>query len=200
MSAYPPFKTDPGLPIPAETALFFLSQYLTAAETSPYLLPNARLEASGPTAGSSSSSITIHNLKRVEAGLRGEFLAPKLDLEEGNVEVVKGMDDGVNTGDDAGEGAEEGWMDLQDYQREQSVEGPEQAQEETGVEDGGDVEDEEPEAPKSKKMKRKHEEVAQQVVRAPIDTEARKKEKKQRLKAEKRAKQEQKKKAVENGV
>lgn len=203
MSAYPPLKTSEGFPIPADIAAKFLSQYLEQAKTTPYLLPNARLETSGPTAGSSSSSITIHNLQRVEAGLRGEWIAPKIDLEVGaNVEVAKGMDDGITLEAVGFDKAEEGWMELEDYQREQSVEGPEQAQEELGVEDGDDTEenakvdeDATEETRISKASKKKGEKVDRKPnkIQAPVDSVARKNAKKERLKAEKRAREEQRK-------
>lgn len=187
MSAFPPIRTQEGLPVSADTALAYLSAYLTSAQTQPHFLPNARLEASGPTAGSSNSSVTIHNLQRVEAGLKGEWLAPVLDLEE-----VPIATDGDAIEIDAEQTQEEGWMDIDQYQREQSVEGPGEAQDDIGAEDGGDVEGGDVEygadsnAQPLKKAKK---------VEKSLDPEARKKEKKERLKAEKRAKEEQRKKA-----
>jgi hypothetical protein len=207
MSAFSPHRTIPSIPISQDIALKFLSNYLEATKTSPYLLPNARLESSGPTAGSSASSVTIHNLKRVEAGLRGEWLAPTLDLEEGNVTVAEGMDDGTNKGQDVNEEGEgEGWMDLDEYQREQSIEGGEIGERLPGVaelgdsdfdgpqvvEEHGESEDEkEVKDRKAKKIKIKHD-VAPVKVSKPIDKEARKREKKERLKQERRLKQAQK--------
>ncbi|KAH6711263.1 hypothetical protein DL95DRAFT_53054 [Leptodontidium sp. 2 PMI_412] len=123
MSAFPPQRSVASIPVSQDIALKYLSAYLEAAKTSSHLLPNARLEPSGPTAGSSTSNITIHNLERVEAGLRGEWLAPTLDLEEGNVPIAEGMDDGTNKEQQNAEA--EGWMDLDQYQREQSIEGGE---------------------------------------------------------------------------
>lgn len=198
MSAFPPIRTQKGLNVTPDTALLYLSAYLTSSKTSPHLLPNARLEASGPTAGSSNASVTIHNLQRVEAGLRGEWLAPELELEEEEqVKQVRKLKGGEET--------EEGWMDLDQYQREQSVEGPEFAQDELGVEDDGDVEgntqvdfygsgaEEDGDVvmgeakavapPIVKKVKKVKE----------LDPEARKKAKKDRMKEEKRAKEEQRK-------
>ncbi|KAH7336520.1 hypothetical protein BKA65DRAFT_527279 [Rhexocercosporidium sp. MPI-PUGE-AT-0058] len=121
MEPFPPQRSVASIPVSQDIALKYLSTYLEAAKTSPHLLPNARLEPSGPTAGSSTSNITIHNLQRVEAGLRGEWLAPTLDLEEGNVPIAEGMDDGTTKEHENAEG--EGWMDLDQYQREQSIEG-----------------------------------------------------------------------------
>jgi hypothetical protein len=205
MSAFPPHRAIPSVPISQDIALKFLSSYLEATKTSPHLLPNARLESSGPTAGSSASSVTIHNLKRVEAGLQGEWLAPTLDLEEGKVTVAEGMDDGTNKGQDVNEEAEgEGWMDLDEYQREQSIEGGEIGERLPGVAELGDSDFDGPEVeendkneegavnpPKAKKIKVKHN-VTPAKVTKPIDKEARKREKKERLKRERRLKEAQK--------
>jgi hypothetical protein len=196
MSAFPPHRTIPSIPIPQDIALKFLSNYLEATKTSPYLLPNARLESSGPTASFSASSVTIHNLKRVEAGLRGEWLAPTLDLEEGNVTVAEGMDDGTNKGQDVNEEGEgEGWMDLDEYQREQSIEGGEIGERLPGVAELGDSDFDGPRAleenetvrvHKAKKIKTKHD-----VAAGKVDKEVRKREKKARMKQEKRLKEAQ---------
>jgi hypothetical protein len=206
MSAFPPYRAIPSVPISQDIALKFLSSYLEATKTSPHLLPNARLESSGPTAGSSASSVTIHNLKRVEAGLRGEWLAPILDLEEGKVTVAEGKDDGTNKGQDVNEEAEgEGWMDLDEYQREQSIEGGEIGERLPGVAEPGDSDFDGPEVveendeneegavkpPKAKKIKVKHN-VTPAKLSKPIDKEARKREKKERLKRERRLKEAQK--------
>lgn len=66
--------------------------------------------------------MTIHNLQRVEAGLRGEWLAPILDLEESGVKFASGsMDAGMITGE--GDQMQlDGWQDLDEYRREQSIE------------------------------------------------------------------------------
>ena len=207
MSAFPPHRTIPSVPIDQEIALKFLSSYLEATKSAPHLLPNARLEPSGPTAGSSSSSITIHNLQRVEAGLRGEWLAPTLDLEEG-VKFAEGMDDGTNKGQDVNqEGEAEGWMDLDDYQREQSIEGGDIGETVEGVIDPGDTDyetpaaveesedNEEMEIPKVKKVKKDREHhVSTAKVSKSLDKDARKREKKQRHKEEQKQKQKEAKK------
>lgn len=212
MSAFPPHRSTEALPISIGNAQQFLSAYLAASKTYPHLLPNARLEPSGPTAGSSNSSVIIHNLQRVEAGLRGEWLAPTLELDEG-VKVTKGMDDGTNTGEAATETEGEGWMDLDQYQREQSIEGGEVgspgavviAQEgDSDLEDnrarGGDDEsgianekdgEDEADAPAPKKVKTKHQAASTKATFSkPKDVLARKADKKARRKEEQRRKAE----------
>jgi len=197
MSAFPPHRTVPSIPVSQEIALKYLSSYLAATSTTPHLLPNARLEASGPTAGSS-SSVTLHNLQRVEAGLKGEWLAPTLELNEGQgVAVAEGMDDGTNkTGEAEGE-----WQDLEDYQREQSIEEGDIGPRQTVVADSGEGNEDEVvekgtgedsevdvDAPKAKKVKTKHD-ATDLKVKKPKDKEAKKAEKKARLKEAQRQKQ-----------
>ena len=167
MSAFPTYRSIPSIPVDTETAHKYLRSYLEATKSSPYLLPNARLEPSGPTAGSSNSSVTIYNLQRVEAGLRGEWLAPTLELEENIVPVVT-----RSNGKEADNMETDGWQDLDEYQREQEV-----------VEGGLGPNDTE------------LENELEVVKPTKIDKEARKKEKKLRAKEEKRKKAESKQKA-----
>jgi hypothetical protein len=119
----------PSTPISTHAALEKLQAYLEATQSQPYLLPNAMLQPDGPKAASdSNSNLTIHNLKRVEAGLRGEWLAPSLELNP-----LEGLDipiagDVPSVGDNTmtelvdGNGGADGedWQDLDEYQREQS--------------------------------------------------------------------------------
>ncbi|KAM3076002.1 hypothetical protein ACMFMF_005347 [Clarireedia jacksonii] len=123
MSAFPPHKSVPSIPVSQDIALKYLQDYLSLTSSTPYLLPNAKLEPTGPTTGSSHSSVTLHNLQRVEAGLRGEWLAPTLELEEGQgVEVAKGMDDGTQQGSGQGDHMDvDGWQDREEFQRQQEI-------------------------------------------------------------------------------
>jgi hypothetical protein len=131
MVAFPPHKSHPSQPVSTDVALKLLQAYLEASSSSPHLLPNATLQATGPTAQSDiSSNLSIHNLQRVEAGLRGEWLAPSFELDEGAPvdAAVAEIDDpmaGVRAEEEKAKRlAEEGWQDLDEYQREQSdVEG-----------------------------------------------------------------------------
>jgi hypothetical protein len=201
MSAFPPRRSIPSVPLTQEVALKYLQTYLEATKSSPHLLPNARIEASGPTAGTSNSSVTMHNLQRVEAGLRGEWLAPNLDLGENNVKVAKGMDDGTNTGDGEGDHMQvDGWQDLDEYQREQSIEEGEVGPSQTGIAQEGDevilnqiVEEELPK-PKNVRRTRENGGATEEQPKKAKDKEARKKEKKVRHKEEQRRKEEERRK------
>ncbi|RDL41198.1 uncharacterized protein BP5553_01177 [Venustampulla echinocandica] len=206
MSAFPPHRSIASIPVSPEIALKFLSTYLEKTNTLPYLLPNAKLEPSGPTAGSSASSVTIHNLQRIEAGLKGEWLAPTLELEAEDADAIA-----VETPKNPeGEGEAEGWQDLDEYQREQSVEeggiGPRQ----TGVaqegvpnsvpdeEQGEEQDEEELDAPKAKKLKTEHKPDGEltQSTKTPKDKEARKREKAARNDKLKKEKEQKRKEAA----
>ncbi|KAI6248510.1 hypothetical protein HI914_03287 [Erysiphe necator] len=85
MIAFPPHRTKISNIVSQDVALAHITAYLTSSETQPHLLPNAHLDpSSGPTIRSSNFSVTIHNLRRVQAGLRGEILAPTLELDDIN--------------------------------------------------------------------------------------------------------------------
>ncbi|KAI9772400.1 MAG: hypothetical protein M1839_002479 [Geoglossum umbratile] len=123
-SSYPPIISHPPRPISPSEALAQIQAYLALSLTNPSLHPAAQLTERGPTADLSSSSaggLMLHNLRRVEAGLRGERWG---DADgEGN----------GNGGEGAQEMAEAGWEDMGQYQREQGV-----------IEDVGDVQIEVP--------------------------------------------------------
>merc|ERR1712093_961916 len=105
---------------------------------------------------------------------RENLSSPTLDLEEGNVPIAAGMDDGTNKEQENAEA--EGWMDLDQYQREQSIEGGEIGDRLPGAVQDAELDsdlDMEDNAPKK-----------------PLDKEARKEEKRRRNKEEKRKKNE----------
>ncbi len=59
-------------PVPPAEALARLQAYLAAAETQPWLHPHALLTESGAQPSDSvTGGLTLHNLRRVEAALRG---------------------------------------------------------------------------------------------------------------------------------
>ncbi|KAI9767573.1 MAG: hypothetical protein M1840_005610 [Geoglossum simile] len=111
-ASYPPSVSHPPRPISPSEALSQIQNYLTLSITDTSLHPSAQLTERGPVADLSSSSaggLVLHNLRRIEAGLRGERWADKEDEgngngEEGWVEEIEG-----------------GWEDMGQYQREQGV-------------------------------------------------------------------------------
>lgn len=114
--------------------------------------------------------------------------------------MAEGMDDGVNQGQGAQAGGDEGWMDLDDYQREQSIDGGDIGDggvtarngEDSDLEDEReehrpkDGDDEDEAAPVVKAPKPKSNGVAKSPAAKPLDKAARAQAKKQRRKEEKR--------------
>ena len=113
-TSFPPHKSLPSKPISPEFALQHITAYLEAAATTPHLLPNATLQPTGPVAQSGAdSNLIIQHLQRVQAGLRGEWLAPVLDVtEDFEEDLVKG--EGKKTV------FEDDWQDLKEYQEGQT--------------------------------------------------------------------------------
>jgi hypothetical protein len=159
MSAFPHYRSITSVPVSIETAHKLLEQYLEATKSSPYLLPNARLTASGPTTGYSNAPVKMYSLGRVEAGLRGEWLSPSVEAGGNNAAGSKTKSSTSNRADNT---EMDGWQNLDEYQREQEV-----VEGEIGTHDT---------------------EVELEAKPSVIDKEARKKEKKLRMKEEKRRK------------
>lgn len=140
--SYPPHRLHTSHPIPTSQVLDLLSTYLIATDTDASLHPNALLTESGPISANSGSNtgLVLHNLKRVEAGLRGEHLGADLSFSkfggEGLPQLQAGKNgmrptDRTNLGKGADvdgrdldvdmENAEEGWQDRSEFEREQEV-------------------------------------------------------------------------------
>ncbi|KAL8731353.1 MAG: hypothetical protein Q9166_003445 [cf. Caloplaca sp. 2 TL-2023] len=109
-----------------------LAEFLEATTTDPSLHPNALLTEDGPiVASSGSTGLVLHNLKRVETGLRGEHLAADLTFKSfGGEGLPDVMNNGIPGGaEEGGKGilhveqdADEGWQDKGEYEREQAIE------------------------------------------------------------------------------
>lgn len=78
-AAYPPTHHHPSLtqPLSPSAAQAKLATFLAKTQTQPYLHPDALLSTSGITYSAQSGptgGLTIHHLKRIDAGLQGENL------------------------------------------------------------------------------------------------------------------------------
>ncbi|KAK8202948.1 hypothetical protein HDK77DRAFT_430937 [Phyllosticta capitalensis] len=115
-SPYPPQFVLANKPISAGEAQEALAEYLKKSELKAFMHPDALLSTSGISFASASGpqgGITLHNLRRVEAGLRGEILKPEVP------EYTDGMDiDGVGATYDTTAGAEQG-QNRDEWEREQ---------------------------------------------------------------------------------
>ncbi|KAI9882268.1 MAG: hypothetical protein M1823_005988 [Watsoniomyces obsoletus] len=157
---YPPCVHHATEPISSDEALHLIQDYLSNVDSQPWLHPDAILSERGPQlAGTLTGGLALHNLRRVEAGLRGERLGgvsfqdpdmmpfrqhhsaiedvynPDQNIRLENQEVIarEGYEIGKN-GDVAVTGVEE-WQDMESYQRDQEITEGEIGQRDTGVAD-----------------------------------------------------------------
>ncbi|ORY16271.1 hypothetical protein BCR34DRAFT_622453 [Clohesyomyces aquaticus] len=193
--APPPYRHLTSMPLSLSTASSLLSTYLLNSETHPHLHPDALIAPAGVTFSSNGGpmgGVIMHNLRRVAAGLHGEFLEPERTPEpeeEGEGEDARGFTDGMD-GQTRGkkkkknaivEGAvQEDWQDMSEFERQvDGAEGGEIAPEDTFVAAGGDV----PEIHVDEGAKKRKKEGGKQ------DKDAKKKAKKERQKAMRREKE-----------
>ena len=135
--------------------------------------------------------VVMHNLRRVAAGLRGEYLEPEATPEPEEEDVTQ-IDAGKRTAkgksrhmDGEGVGAaEEGWQNLSEYEREQGgIEVGEVGERDNFISSGGDAPAVQVSDGLEKGSGRKR--------KVPDDKDARKKAKKERNKEIRRAKEKQ---------
>ena len=181
-TAYPPIHHHSTKRVSTSIALSLLSAYLDAAATDPSLHPNALLTENGPITPSSgaSSGLVLHNLKRVEAGMKGEHLGADLTLEEyggeglpdtiGGHTIAGANETPVGGLQNEGQDLEGGWQDKEEFEREQDIEQGEIGKRDNAVEGN--------QMPKVKVAKGAGHEV---------DKDARKRRKKERRKKEREA-------------
>jgi hypothetical protein len=186
LEAPPPRRHISGAPISLSDASGILEKYLSNSETHPHLHPDATITPEGVAfnaQGGAMGNPIMHHLRRVAAGLRGEYQEPEraLDMEEdqqdftADVTVSGGKG---KTGKKAA-GADDDWQDLASYQAEQGdIEIGEIGDRTNVVQEGG----EEPQVQSPKDRKKRKNEQAEELVVADgqIDKEARKRAKKER--------------------
>ena len=135
-TAYPPAVHHSSIHISTSKTLSLLSAYLEATITDPSLHPSAHLTEHGPVTPSSgpNTGLVLHNLRRVEAGLRGENLGEDSTFQKyGGDGLSELMRNGV--AEDASQYArqdiphkEQGdvemegeWQDKAEFERQQEV-------------------------------------------------------------------------------
>ncbi|KAL8723661.1 MAG: hypothetical protein Q9225_000104 [Loekoesia sp. 1 TL-2023] len=130
-NAYPPIRHHSSQPISASHAQQLLAEFLERTATDPSLHPNALLTEDGPVNRSATMGLVLHNLRRVEAGLRGEHLAADLTFKnlggEGLPDMMsstatKGGGDEERSKGNANKDQDADWQDKDEYEREQAIE------------------------------------------------------------------------------
>ena len=128
-NCHPPSRHHVTRQVSSPKALSVISDYLLAAGTDASRHPNALFTKAGvttPSSGTHQFGLILHNLKRVEAGLRGERLIADLILD-GNGEVEShglqsGAQDLFRDGSNNLAGNTEGWQEKAEFEREQDIE------------------------------------------------------------------------------
>ncbi|KAH7077162.1 hypothetical protein FB567DRAFT_451381 [Paraphoma chrysanthemicola] len=80
LEAPPPARHISSNPISVSAASSMLETYLSNSQAHPHLHPDAHITPTGVTFsshGGAMGSVVMHNLRRVAAGLRGEYLEPE---------------------------------------------------------------------------------------------------------------------------
>ncbi|MCJ1405001.1 hypothetical protein MMC11_008227 [Xylographa trunciseda] len=136
-SPFPPHRLHSSRQIAPQEALSLLSSYLEATTVESYLQPNALLTEGGPVSATSgpNTGLVIHNLRRVEAGLRGQHLTADLLADEYdykgqpdqqsfrnamNQSALTALPNGNVASADVDIGLD-GWQDKTEFEREQDI-------------------------------------------------------------------------------
>ena len=174
--APPPHRLISSKPVSTADASTMLQTYISNSEAHPHLHPDALITPTGVTFsshGGPTGGVVMHNLRRIAAGLRGEYLEPEPTPEP---EAEEGAEGGQAWNGKKGKGkkttftdVEVEWQDKEAYEREQGeVEIGDIGERTNIVQDGG----EEPEVEVTGDKRKGGD--------AKLDKEARKKAKKER--------------------
>ena len=174
--APPPHRLISSKPVSTADASTMLQTYISHSEAHPHLHPDALITPTGVTFsshGGPTGGVVMHNLRRIAAGLRGEYLEPEPIPEP---EAEEGAEGGQAWNGKKGKGkkttftdVEVEWQDKEAYEREQGeVEIGDIGERTNIVQDGG----EEPEVEVTGDKRKGGD--------AKLDKEARKKAKKER--------------------
>ncbi|KAF2740535.1 hypothetical protein EJ04DRAFT_213096 [Polyplosphaeria fusca] len=198
----PPYRHISSTPISLGDASALLTTYLTNSESHAHLHPDALITPTGvefSSHGGASGGVVIHNLRRVAAGLRGEYLEPEKTPEPETQDQTNAWGDegahkkkkkGRRATDSAAATANEGWQDMSEYEREQAAEVGEIGPRDTLVAEGQEaVEHEEVYATVGAQEEDGDVEGGKKRKKTSDEKEARKKAKKEKEKQRKRDKE-----------
>ncbi|OJD32380.1 uncharacterized protein BKCO1_3800053 [Diplodia corticola] len=130
LKAYAPHVTLGSKPLSTGAAQELIANYLNESESNSYLHPDAILTASNvqyPLSGGPQGGVTMHDLRRVEAGLRGEVLKPEVPDVSDDMVLDEMIDDTKKR------------MQADQEQQEDGIEVGEIGQRTTAVVEGGDI-------------------------------------------------------------
>jgi hypothetical protein len=123
-----PYRLVSSQPIGLERASLILDKYLANSEVHPHLHPDALITPSGTTFGAQggpTGGVVMHNLRRVAAGLKGNYLEPEPtpEPESGEQHALDGANNPqVDSNGNMGDGiAPEDWQDMSEFEREEGA-------------------------------------------------------------------------------
>ncbi|CAI6341661.1 unnamed protein product [Periconia digitata] len=160
----PPYVSVSSQVIAQADASQILEKYILNSESHPHLHPDALITPTGVTFsshGGPTGGVVMHNLRRIAAGLRGEYLEPEATPEPEEPRSSKKS----KTGKEATTDGTEDWQSMSEWEKEEGqIEVGEVGERSNVVQEGGEA----PEVGKSDEQK--------------VDKETRKQLKKQRAK------------------
>ncbi|QGA19446.1 hypothetical protein EYB26_007135 [Talaromyces marneffei] len=114
----PPTTILTSRPISQSAALDFLKAYLDRAANDPSLQPSAMITEHGPASRTTAAApnLTLHNLKRIQAGLAGEILGRDLSLTTATEAAARTP---KKSKGEKQEGQEEQWENKEKWELEQ---------------------------------------------------------------------------------
>jgi len=192
LEAPPPLRHISSTPISLGSASTMLDKYMENSETYAHLHPDAMITPEGVTFNAQGGALgnpLMHHLRRVAAGLRGEYLEPDLSLEDidddqqnatADITVTTG---GKKLGKKSKAAGEEDWQSMSEYQAEQGgIEIGDVGDRTYVVQQGGEEPAVQVTGSKGKESKKRKEQAddAQAGANGHMDKAARKKAKKER--------------------
>ena len=127
-NCHPPSRHQVTRQVSPSKALSVISNYLLAAGTDASRHPNALFTKAGmttPSSGTHQFGLVLHNLKRVEASLRGERLIADLILDSNGEVESHGLQLGaqglLHDSRNSFAGNTEGWQEKAEFEREQDI-------------------------------------------------------------------------------
>ena len=124
-TAFAPQRLHSTRRVSLSEAQILISEFLEKSESAPYLHPNALITDQGPVLpfNGQDGGVVMQNLRRIEAGLRGEQLAADDIIHEPMVNGTKAVaiEPDVTTGRDEKDDTamNQDWQNLSEYEQEQ---------------------------------------------------------------------------------
>jgi len=121
ISAPPPSRHISSIPISLTTASQMLTTYITNSESHAHLHPDSSITPEGisfSSKGGPEGNVVMHNLRRIAAGMRGEYMAPEKTPEPEDDEDAEGRSFSNKKRKTV---LNDDWQDKAEYEREEGL-------------------------------------------------------------------------------